>query len=181
METRPGEGVVVKEKFPNSRKPSHWRVCGQFWNLTGQYQFSSVTQSCPTLYNPVNHIMPGLPVYHQLPESTPTHVHRVGDAIKPSHPLSSPSPALNLSQHHGLFKWVSSLHQVAKVSPHKEAHIKSLPAMQESQETRVQSLGREDPLEEGLATHSSILAWRIPRTEEPGGLQPMGSRESDTT
>ena len=67
-------------------------------------QFSSVTQSCPTLYNPVNHIMPGLPVYHQLPESTPTHVHRVGDAIKPSHPLSSPSPALNLSQHHGLFK-----------------------------------------------------------------------------
>ena len=58
---------------------------------------------------------PGLPVHHQLPESTQTHVHRVGDAIQPSHPLSFPSPpALNLSQHQGLFKWVSSLHQVAK-------------------------------------------------------------------
>ena len=59
---------------------------------------------------------PGLPVHHQLPESTQTHVHWVGDAIHPSHPLSYPSPpALNLSQHQGLFKWVSSSHQVAKV------------------------------------------------------------------
>ena len=60
--------------------------------------------------------MPGLPVHHQLPESTQTHDHRVGDAIQTSHPLSLPSPpALNLSQHQGLFKWVSSLHQVAKM------------------------------------------------------------------
>ena len=60
----------------------------------------------------MNRSMPGLPVHHQLPESTQTHVHRVGDAIQPSHPLSSPSPpALNLSQHQGLFKWVSSSHQ----------------------------------------------------------------------
>ena len=60
--------------------------------------------------------MPGLPVHHQLPESTQTHVHWVSDAIQPSHPLLSPSPpALNLSQHQGLFKWVSSSHQVAKV------------------------------------------------------------------
>jgi len=67
-------------------------------------QFSSVTQSCPTLCNPMNHSTPGLPVHHQLPESTQTHVHRVGDAIQPSHPLSSPSPpAFNLSQHQGLF------------------------------------------------------------------------------
>ena len=58
---------------------------------------------------------PGLPVHHQLPESTQTHVHWVGDAIQPSHPLSSPSHAFNLSQHQGLFKWVSSSHQVAKV------------------------------------------------------------------
>ena len=59
---------------------------------------------------------PGLPVHHQLPESTQTHVHWVSDAIQPSHPLSSPSPpAFNLSQHQGLFKWVSSSHQVAKV------------------------------------------------------------------
>ena len=79
-------------------------------------QFSSVTQSCPTLCDPMNHSTPGLPVHHQLLEFTQTHVHWVRDAIKPSHPLSSPSPpALNLSQHQGLFKWVSSSHQVAKV------------------------------------------------------------------
>ena len=78
--------------------------------------FSSVAQSCPTLCNPMNHSTPGLPVHHQLLESTQTHVHWLGDVIQPSHPLSSPSPpALNLSQHQGLFKWVSSLHQVAKV------------------------------------------------------------------
>ena len=66
---------------------------------------SSVTQSCLTLCNPMNHTTPGLPVHHQLPESTQTHVHRVGDAIQPSHPLLSPSPpALNLSQHQGLFQ-----------------------------------------------------------------------------
>ena len=60
--------------------------------------------------------MPGLPVHHQLPELAQTHAHRVGDAIQPSHPLSSPSPpAFNLSQHQGLFQWVSSLYQVAKV------------------------------------------------------------------
>ena len=71
-------------------------------------QFSSVAQSCPTLCNPMNRSTPGLPVHHQLPESTQTHVHRVGDAIQSSHPLSSPSPTFNLSQHQGLFKWVSS-------------------------------------------------------------------------
>ena len=75
----------------------------------------SVTQSCLTLCNPMNCSTPGLPVHHQLPESTQTHVHYVGDAIQASHPLSSPSPALNLSQHQGLFKWVSSPHQVAIV------------------------------------------------------------------
>ena len=79
-------------------------------------QFSSVTQLFPTLCDPMNCSMPGLPVHHQLPESTQTHVHWVGDAIRPSHPLSSPSPpALNLSQHQNLFKWVSSSHQMAKV------------------------------------------------------------------
>ena len=78
-------------------------------------QFNSVTQSCPTLCDPMNCSTPGLPVHHQLPESTQTHVHWVGDAIQPSHPLSSPSPpALNLSQHQGLFHWVSSSHQVPK-------------------------------------------------------------------
>ena len=78
-------------------------------------QFSSVTPLCLTLCNRINCSTPGLPVHHQLPEFTQTHVHWVGDAIQPSHPLSSPAPALNLSQHQGLFKWVSSSHQVAKV------------------------------------------------------------------
>ena len=85
------------------------------WNFQS-VQFSSVTQSCPTLCNPLNCSTPGLPVHHQLLESTQTHVHWVGDAIQLSHPLSSPSPpALNLSQHQGLFKWVSPSHEMAKV------------------------------------------------------------------
>ena len=68
-------------------------------------QFSSVAQSCPTLCDPMNRSTPGLPVHHQLPEFTQTHVHRDGDAIQPSHPLSSPSPlALNPSQNQGLFQ-----------------------------------------------------------------------------
>ena len=79
-------------------------------------QFSSVIQSCLTLCRTMNCSMPGLPVHHQLPEFTQTHVYWVSDAIQTSHPLSSPSsPALNLSQHQDLFKWVSSSHQVAKV------------------------------------------------------------------
>ena len=76
-----------------------------FLPLFHSVQFSSVAQSCPTLCNPVNRSTPGLPVHHQLPEFTQTHVHRVGDAIQPSHPLSSPSPpAPNPSQHQGLFQ-----------------------------------------------------------------------------
>ena len=79
-------------------------------------QLSSVTQSCMTLCYPMDCSMPGLPVHHHLPELAQTHVHWVGDAIQPSHPLLSPSPpAFILSQHQGLFQWVSSLHQVAKV------------------------------------------------------------------
>ena len=68
-------------------------------------QIRSVAQSCPTLCDPMNHSTPGLPVHHQLPEFTQTHVHRVSDAIQPSHPLSSPSPpAPNPSQHQSLFQ-----------------------------------------------------------------------------
>ena len=79
-------------------------------------QFSSVTQSCPTLCNPMNCSTPGLPVHHQLPEFTQTHVHWVGDAIQLSHPLSSPSPpAPDPSQHQCLFQWVNSSHEVAKI------------------------------------------------------------------
>ena len=75
-------------------------------------QFNSVAQSCPVLCNPMNRGTPGLPVHHQLSEFTQTHVHRVGDAIQPSHPLSSPSPpALNLSQHQNEHQLIISHHQ----------------------------------------------------------------------
>ena len=104
------DDIEVQGDLVNYRCLSH-----RIWSMILHWvQFSSVTQWCPTLCDPMNHSTPGLPVHRQLPESTQTHVHWVGDAIQPSHPLSSPSPpALNLSQH--LFKWVSSLHQVAKV------------------------------------------------------------------
>ena len=78
--------------------------------------FSSVAQLCLTLCNTMNRSTPGLPVHHQLPKFTQTHVHRVGDAIQPSHPLLSPSPpAPNPSQHQSLFQWVNSSHEVSKV------------------------------------------------------------------
>ena len=86
-------------------------------------QFSSGAQSCLTLCKHMNHSTPGLPVHHQLLEFTQTHVHRVGDAIQPSHPLSSPAhPAPNPSQHQGLFQWVNSSHEVAKVLEFKLQH-----------------------------------------------------------
>ena len=78
-------------------------------------QFSSVAQLCSTLWNPMDCSTPGPPVHHQNPEFTQTHVHRLGDTIQPSHPLWYPSPTFNLSQHQGLFQWVSSSNQVAKV------------------------------------------------------------------
>ena len=88
-----------------------------------KFQFSSVAQSCPTLCNPMNSSTPGLPVHHQLPEFTQTHIHRVSDAIQPSHPLSSPSPpAPNPSQHQGLFQCVNSSHEVAKVLEFQPQH-----------------------------------------------------------
>ena len=79
-------------------------------------QFSSVRQLCLTLCDHMDCSMPGFPVHYQLSEVAQTHVHQVGDAIQPSHPLWFPSlPAFNLSQHQGLFQWVSYSHQVAKV------------------------------------------------------------------
>ena len=75
------------------------------YDLLWSHQFSSVAQSCPTLCDPMNQSTPGLPVHHHLPEFTQTHVHRVHDAIQPSHPLSSPSPpAPNPSQHQSFFQ-----------------------------------------------------------------------------
>ena len=86
-------------------------------------KFSSVAQSCLTLCNPIKYSTPGLPVHHQVPESTQIYVHWIGDAFQTFHPLSSPSPpALNLSQHQSLFKLISSLHQVAKMSEFQLQH-----------------------------------------------------------
>ena len=205
-------------------------------NIT-HYQFSSVAQSCPNLCYPMDCSAPGLPVHHQLPEFTQTHVHRVSDAIQPSHPLSSPSPpALNLSQHQGLFKWLSSSNQVAKywslsfnISPSNEhpglisfrmdwldllavqrtlksllqPHSSKAPILQCSTFFIIQlshpymttgkiiALTRWTFVDKVMSllfnmlsrlviplqysTHSSVLAWRIPGTGEPGGLLSMGS------
>ena len=97
-----------------------WEVdLARFWRYKGDYDLAqsfSSAQSCPTLCDPMNRSTPGLPVHHHLQEFTHSHVHRVSDAIQPSHPLSSPSPpAPNPSQHQSLFQWVNSLHEVAKV------------------------------------------------------------------
>ena len=179
-------------------------------------QIRSVAQSCPTLCDPMNHSTPGLPVHHQLPESAQNHVHRVGDAIQPSHPLSSPfPPAFNLSQHR--IRWPKYWSFSFNISPSNE-HLglisfrmdwldlavpgtpKSSPTPQlksihssalsflysqtltsihdhwRNHNTQVQFLGWEDPLEKGTATHFSILAWKIPWTEDTGGLQFIGSQ-----
>ena len=95
---------------------SQYSFCKHMGIQLIQLQYSSVTQSCPTLCNPMDCSTPGFPVHHQLLELALNHVHKDGDAIQPSHPLSSPSaPAFNLSQHQGLYQWVSSSHQVTKV------------------------------------------------------------------
>ena len=101
---------------------NRWTKCGL--SIPWDIQFSSVSQLCLTLCNPMDYSTPGLPFHHQLSELTQTHVHWVGDAILPSHPLPSPSPlAFNLSQHQGLFQWVSSSHQVAKVLEFQLQHL----------------------------------------------------------
>ena len=86
-----------------------------FTSLRLQFSKVQLLSRVQLFVTPMDCSTPGLPVHHQLPEFTQTHVHWVGDAIQPSYPLSSPSPALNLSQHQGLFQWVSSSHQVVKL------------------------------------------------------------------
>ena len=109
---------------------------------------------------------PGLSVHHQLLQFTQTHVLCVGDAIQLSRPLPSPSPPAKTSHAVLQKKKKASIFLVAQT-------VKHLPTMRE---TRVLSLGREDPLEKEMATHSSILAWKIPWTEELGWLLSMGSQ-----
>ena len=98
--------------------------------LDSSVQFSSVAQSCPTLCDLMNRSTPGLPVHHKLPEFTQTHVHRVSDAIQPSHPLLCPSsPAPNPSQHQSLFQLVNSSHEVAKVLEFQLINSKEIPRL----------------------------------------------------
>ena len=113
---------ILAWKIPWTEEPGELQSMGsqrvghEWVTEHASVRFSSVAQSCPTLWDPMNRSTPGLPVHHQLSEFTQTHAHRVGDAIQSSHPLSSPSPpAPNPSQHQGLFQWVSSSHEVAKV------------------------------------------------------------------
>ena len=116
--------MIDKPGLPTLPEVSQVTFCAVFSDINSMRPFlnfnccycCSVTQSCLTLCDPMDCSTPGLLVHHQLPGLAQTHVHWVGDAIQPSHPLSSPSPpAFNLSQHQGLFQWVSSSHQVAKV------------------------------------------------------------------
>ena len=124
----------------------------------------SATKSCPALCNPTDCSKLDFPVLHYRSELAQTHVCWVADAIQPSHPLSSSPPlTLSLSQDQGLFLGGFLVAQT----------VKNLLAMQE---IWVHSLGRENPLEKGMATHFSILAWRILWTEEPGGLPSVGSQ-----
>ena len=100
--------------------------CHPAYLIYMQSQFSSVVQSCLTLCNPMSCSMLGFPVHHQLPELAQTHVHRVGYAIQPSHPLLYPfPPSFNLSQHQGHFQWVSTSHQVAEVMKYQVQHQSS--------------------------------------------------------
>ena len=122
---------IIFWKVQKINRNHRWIIWRLLRRYSGSVQFSSVSQSCPTLCDPMNRSTPGLPVHHQLPEFTQTHVHRVSDAIQPSHPLSSPSPpALNISQHQGLFQWVSSSHEVAKVLEFQlQHHSKEIPGL----------------------------------------------------
>ena len=113
-EVRIYNGEKTASSISGAGKIGQPHVKERNWNQLPN-QFSSVAQSCPTLCNPMNRSTPGLPVHHQLPEFTQTHVNQVSDAIQPSHPLLSPSPpAPNPSQHQSLFQGVNSSHQVAK-------------------------------------------------------------------
>ena len=111
-------------KYTKTMATRKKRNSGKIKMYSAGYSVQYSAQSCLTLCNPMNHCALAFPVHHQLPEYAQTHVNRAGDAIQPSHPLSSPSPpALNLFQHQGLFKWVSSLHQWPKYWSFRSASV----------------------------------------------------------
>ena len=126
--------------------------------VTVSQSASSVAQSGPTLSYPMNRSTPDLPVHHQLPESTQTHIHRVGDTIQPSHPLSSPSPpAPYPSQHQSLFQWVNSPHKVAKVLEFQLQHqsLQWTPRTDRLQNGLLDILAVQGTLKSLLQHHSS--------------------------
>ena len=134
--------------------------------LLGSVQFGSVVQLCLALCNPMNCSMPNLPVHHQLPEFTQTHVHQVSDAIQPSHPLLSPSPpAPNPSQHQSLFQWVNSSHEVAKVLEFQLQHrsFKRTPRTDLLQNGLVGSPCSPRDSQESLVTtvYRLLYSWRL--------------------
>ena len=123
--------IILAWRIPWREEPGRLQSMGSQrvrynWATSLHFQFSSVQfipQLCPTLCNPMDYSTPGFPVHHQLPEIIQTQDHWVSDVIQPSHPLSSPFPStFNLSQHWGLFKLISSMHQEAKVLEFQYQH-----------------------------------------------------------
>ena len=157
-----------------------------FNNPSIHFPFFAVVQppSRSTLCDPTDCSTPGLPIPHRLPKLARAHVHCIGDAIQPSHPLDTPfSFCLQAFPASGTFpisRLFASDDQNTGASAFRASlaaqMVNNLPAVPE---TRLRSLGWEDPLEKGMATHSSVLAWRIPWTEEPGRLQSMGSHPTE--
>ena len=134
----------------------NWASYSYVSSLYTTYCCHSIAKLCPTLHHPMDCSTPGFSVFCCLPEFAHVHVHRVGEAIYPSHPLPPPSPvAFSLSQHQGIFQWVGIVIQYFYTLHYKMITTMSCyPIL----------------LQKEMATHSSILAWTIPWTEEPGRL-----------
>ena len=149
------------------------------WTIANSVQFSSVAQLCLTLCDPRDCSMPGLPVHHQLPELTQTHVHWVGDAIQASHPLVSPSPpAFNLSQHQGLYKW--AIHCTTSLILTCLQPFKSMPAttcfLLQSVLVKENIWVTQQLLETDRAHIWQWLTYLfVPPQEPPGGKVPTGA------
>ena len=191
MRTRTCLKIPLLLRYPN-------KVCkSQIWFLLMESSAQSLSRI--RLCNPMNRSKPGLPVHHQLPEFTQTHVHQVGDAIQPSHPLSSPSPpAFNLS-HISVFsnesvlrmRWPKFWSFSFSISPSNEysgliffrmdwldllAVQGTLKSLLQHHSSKASILQHSASLsEKAMAPHASTLAWKIPWTQEPGRLQSMGS------
>ena len=156
--------------------PHFMFLASYFTSFCFMHPFSLVARLCLTLCDPMDCSIPGLPGHHQLPELAQTHIHQVGDAIQLSHPLSSPSPAFNLSPASGSFP-VSQFFTSGGQSIGATASALVLPVsihdwfpLGLTGLISFQSLLTPCSMEWKTITHSNFLAWRIPWTEEPGGI-----------